>query len=182
MSERPGRDRPRRLADWLNPTGEKKVHSLVDKVYKRKDLELAWLRVRSERGPFLRYARRGTPCPACPWTRSSRGGGQPTAPGRHRARRVAAVSGPRRAARRGRPSESPGGSPLATDSLALWAVLRRLSDRPPTRLFGRGERGPRNRLPGLSGRLPGPEAVPAPRRDDEAGSDSRLSGPPSRPA
>jgi hypothetical protein len=77
MSERPGRDRPRRLADWLNPTGEKKVHSLVDKVYKRKNLELAWLRVRSERGPFLRYARRGTPCPACPacpWTRSPRGG------------------------------------------------------------------------------------------------------------
>ena len=41
MSEKPGRDRPRRLADWLNPTGAKKVHSLVDKVYKRKNLELA---------------------------------------------------------------------------------------------------------------------------------------------
>ncbi|HMB04526.1 MAG TPA: reverse transcriptase domain-containing protein [Isosphaeraceae bacterium] len=50
MSERPGRDRPRRLADWLNPTGDKKVHSLVDKVYKRKNLELAWLRVRSNGG------------------------------------------------------------------------------------------------------------------------------------
>src|SRR5215831_15358415 len=50
MSERPGSDRPRRLADWLNPTGAKKVHSLVDKVYKRKNLELAWLRVRSNDG------------------------------------------------------------------------------------------------------------------------------------
>ena len=50
MSERPRSDRPRRLADWLNPTGAKKVHSLVDKVYKRKNLELAWLRVRSNGG------------------------------------------------------------------------------------------------------------------------------------
>src|SRR6516162_7491519 len=50
MSERPGSERPRRLADWLNPTGAKKVHSLVDKVYKRKNLELAWLRVRSNGG------------------------------------------------------------------------------------------------------------------------------------
>jgi hypothetical protein len=30
MSEKPVHDRPRRLADWLNPTGDKKVHSLVD--------------------------------------------------------------------------------------------------------------------------------------------------------
>src|SRR4051794_32995710 len=50
MSERPVRDRPRRLADWLNPTGDKKVHSLVDKVYKRRNLEDAWLRVKSNRG------------------------------------------------------------------------------------------------------------------------------------
>ena len=50
MSEKPVRDRPRRLADWLNPTGEKKVHSLVDKVYKRKNLEDAWLRVKSNGG------------------------------------------------------------------------------------------------------------------------------------
>jgi RNA-directed DNA polymerase len=50
MSERPRSERPRRLADWLNPTGAKKVHSLVDKVYKRKNLELAWLRVRSNGG------------------------------------------------------------------------------------------------------------------------------------
>ena len=42
--------RARRLADWLNPTGERKVHSLVDKVYKRKNLELAWKRVKGNRG------------------------------------------------------------------------------------------------------------------------------------
>jgi RNA-directed DNA polymerase len=50
LSERPGSHRPRRLADWLNPTGEKKVHSLVDKVYKRKNLEMAWLRVKRNAG------------------------------------------------------------------------------------------------------------------------------------
>ena len=42
MSEIPVRRRPRRLADWINPTGEKKVHSLIDKVYQRKNLEIAW--------------------------------------------------------------------------------------------------------------------------------------------
>src|SRR5437588_808125 len=50
MSERPRSDRPRRLADWLNPTGAKKVHSLVDKVYKQKNLELAWVRVQRNDG------------------------------------------------------------------------------------------------------------------------------------
>jgi retron-type reverse transcriptase len=50
FSERPGSHRPRRLADWLNPTGEKKVHSLVDKVYKPKNLEMAWLRVKRNAG------------------------------------------------------------------------------------------------------------------------------------
>src|SRR6266550_1839115 len=39
MSEIPVHFRPRRLADWINPTGAKKVHSLVDKVYKRQNLE-----------------------------------------------------------------------------------------------------------------------------------------------
>lgn len=48
--ERPRSDRPRRLSDWLNPTGEKKVHSLVDKVYKRKNLDLAWQRVKRNKG------------------------------------------------------------------------------------------------------------------------------------
>jgi group II intron reverse transcriptase/maturase len=42
--------RPRRLADWINPTGAKKVHSLIDKVYKRKNLEMAWDRVQANRG------------------------------------------------------------------------------------------------------------------------------------
>lgn len=50
LSEKPRSPRPKRLADWLNPTGARKVHSLVDKVYKRKNLELAWERVRQNRG------------------------------------------------------------------------------------------------------------------------------------
>lgn len=50
LSERPGHRRPRRLADWLNPTGERKVHSLIDKVYQRKNLEIAGERVRANRG------------------------------------------------------------------------------------------------------------------------------------
>ena len=50
LSERPEHQRPRRLADWINPTGERKVHSLIDKVYKRKNLEMAWERVRANRG------------------------------------------------------------------------------------------------------------------------------------
>jgi len=36
--------------DWLNPTGARKVHSLVDKVYKMKNLELAWQKVRQNKG------------------------------------------------------------------------------------------------------------------------------------
>jgi RNA-directed DNA polymerase len=50
MSERPVQQRPRRLADWINPTGAKKVHSLVDKVYRRKNVEIAWERVKANRG------------------------------------------------------------------------------------------------------------------------------------
>ena len=38
VSERPRTHGPRRLADWINPTGAKKVHSLVDKIYKMKAL------------------------------------------------------------------------------------------------------------------------------------------------
>src|SRR4249919_1964708 len=50
MSEIPVHFRLRRLADWINPTGAKKVHSLVDKVYKRKNLEIAWEKVKANRG------------------------------------------------------------------------------------------------------------------------------------
>ena len=34
----------------MNPTGARKVHSLVDKVYKRKNLEMAWEKVKANRG------------------------------------------------------------------------------------------------------------------------------------
>lgn len=50
MSERPERQQPRRLTDWINPTRTRKVHSLIDKVYKRKNLEIAWVKVRANRG------------------------------------------------------------------------------------------------------------------------------------
>jgi group II intron reverse transcriptase/maturase len=36
--------------DWINLTGAKKVHSLIDKIYKRKNLEMAWERVKGNRG------------------------------------------------------------------------------------------------------------------------------------
>jgi RNA-directed DNA polymerase len=50
LCEKPIGQRPRRLADWLNPAGELKVHSLVDKIYKMKNLELAWEKVRRNKG------------------------------------------------------------------------------------------------------------------------------------
>ena len=50
MSEIPVHPHPRRLADWINPTEAKKVHSLIDKVYQRKNLEMAWERVRANQG------------------------------------------------------------------------------------------------------------------------------------
>jgi len=50
LSEKPLGDKPRRLVYWLNPAGEKKVHSLVDKVYKMKNLEMAWEKVKQNRG------------------------------------------------------------------------------------------------------------------------------------
>ena len=50
MSENPVHPRPRRLVDWINPAGAKKVHSLIDKVYTRKNLEMAWERVKANRG------------------------------------------------------------------------------------------------------------------------------------
>jgi hypothetical protein len=50
MSEIPVRFVPRRLADWLNPTGARKAHSLIDKIYKRKNLEMAWEKVKANAG------------------------------------------------------------------------------------------------------------------------------------
>ena len=50
MSEKPEHQRPRRLADWLNPTGARKAHSLIDKVYKRKNLQIAWEKVKANQG------------------------------------------------------------------------------------------------------------------------------------
>ena len=50
MSEKPEHQRPRRLADWINPTGARKAHSLIDKVYKRKNLEIAWEKVKANKG------------------------------------------------------------------------------------------------------------------------------------
>jgi RNA-directed DNA polymerase len=50
VSEIPVHFGPRRLADWINPTGARKVHSLIDKVYQRKNLEMAWEKVRANRG------------------------------------------------------------------------------------------------------------------------------------
>jgi RNA-directed DNA polymerase len=38
------------VADWINPTGAKKVHSLIDQVYKGKNLEMAWDGVEANRG------------------------------------------------------------------------------------------------------------------------------------
>jgi hypothetical protein len=49
--EKPERHALRRLSDYLMLEGQKqKVHSLVDKVYARKNLQLAWERVRANRG------------------------------------------------------------------------------------------------------------------------------------
>src|ERR1700694_2658800 len=50
MSEIPVHSRPRRLVDWINPTGARKVHSLIDKGYQRKNLEMAWEMVKANRG------------------------------------------------------------------------------------------------------------------------------------
>ena len=50
LSEKPIRQHSRRLVDWLKLAGARKVHSLVDKVYKMKNLELAWEKVRQNKG------------------------------------------------------------------------------------------------------------------------------------
>jgi RNA-directed DNA polymerase len=51
LCEKPERHASRRLSDFLMLEDQKqKVHSLVDKVYSRKNLKLAWERVRANRG------------------------------------------------------------------------------------------------------------------------------------
>lgn len=51
LCEKPERHAPRRLSDYLVLEGQmQKVHSLVDKVYSRKNLKLAWERVRANEG------------------------------------------------------------------------------------------------------------------------------------
>jgi group II intron reverse transcriptase/maturase len=50
LSEKPRTQRPRRLSDWINTGQVRKVHSLVDKVYSRKNLALAWEVVRRNGG------------------------------------------------------------------------------------------------------------------------------------
>src|SRR5258707_5505586 len=51
LCETPERHASRRLSDHLTFEGQKqKVHSLVDKVYSRKNLKLAWERVRADQG------------------------------------------------------------------------------------------------------------------------------------
>ena len=49
-TEKPLWQRPRRLADWLNPDGQRTVHSLVDKGYQPKHLRVAWGKVQANRG------------------------------------------------------------------------------------------------------------------------------------
>ena len=49
-TEKPLWQRPRRLADWLHPDGQRKGHSLVDKVYQPKHLRVAWEKVKANRG------------------------------------------------------------------------------------------------------------------------------------
>ena len=49
-TEKPLCHSPRRLVDWLNSDGQKKVHSLVDKVYQPKNLRAAWEKVKANRG------------------------------------------------------------------------------------------------------------------------------------
>jgi group II intron reverse transcriptase/maturase len=50
LREKPERHNTRRLSDHLKLDGKKKVHSLVDKVYQRTNLKIAWERVKANRG------------------------------------------------------------------------------------------------------------------------------------
>ena len=48
--EKPLCQPPRKLTDWLNPDGQRKVHSMIDKVYQPKNLRVAWDKVKANRG------------------------------------------------------------------------------------------------------------------------------------
>lgn len=50
LSEKPERHTPRRLIDHLRLEGKKKVHSLVDKIYHRTNLRMAWEKVKANQG------------------------------------------------------------------------------------------------------------------------------------
>ena len=63
LSEKPRPQRPRRLSHWINVEQSRKVHSLVDKVYSRKNLALAWKAVRRKSwGGWSRPAESGRLC------------------------------------------------------------------------------------------------------------------------
>jgi RNA-directed DNA polymerase len=49
-TEKPLCHAPRKLTDWLNPDGQRKVHSMIDKVYQPKNLRAAWEKVKANRG------------------------------------------------------------------------------------------------------------------------------------
>ena len=66
-SEIPVHSRPRRLVDWINPTGARKVHSLIDKVYQRKNLEMAWEMVKANRCGKYRSRRRASEVSFARW-------------------------------------------------------------------------------------------------------------------
>jgi len=48
--EKPLCQPPRKLTDWLNPDGQRKVHSMIDTVYQPKNLRVAWEKVKANRG------------------------------------------------------------------------------------------------------------------------------------
>ena len=50
ISEKPVHPCQRKLTDWIGPAEARKVHSLIDKVYKRKNLEIAWEKVKANKG------------------------------------------------------------------------------------------------------------------------------------
>ena len=66
MSEKPVRDRPRRLANWLNPTGDKKVHSSEDQIPKQRRAQAIPLRNAILNSSPLRLGALASPAHASP--------------------------------------------------------------------------------------------------------------------